>query len=284
MNKGISARPCLCILLGGVALAATSPAHAEDGKPIEVMVFGTVHMANPGADRHNVQVDDVLSPRRQAELETMTAALARFRPTKVVVERQADGPSFELPTYRSFTPKALTEQRSEDVQIGFRLAAKLGHDKVYGFDERPGPGEPDYFPIGRVQAFAAANGKAEWLKAVSAPVRALMGRFVAEQPKRTIASLAAETNDPALIDRLHHSTNTELLKLGDGDAQPGADLNAMWYLRNAKMFGKLTNIAQPGDRVLVVVGAGHVYWLRHFASNTPGYRLAEPRPFLASAK
>lgn len=102
--------------------------------------------------------------------------------------------------------------------------------------------------------------------------------------KRTVTSLAAEANDPALIDRLHHSTNTELLKLGDGDAQPGADLNAMWYLRNAKMFGKLTNIARLGDRVLVVVGAGHAYWLRHFAANTPGYRLAEPRPFLAAAK
>ncbi len=56
----------------------------------------------------------------------------------------------------------------------------------------------------------------------------------------------------------------------------------MWYLRNAKMFGKLTNIAKPGDRVLVVVGSGHAYWLRHFAGSTPGFRTVDPVPFLAS--
>jgi hypothetical protein len=54
----------------------------------------------------------------------------------------------------------------------------------------------------------------------------------------------------------------------------------MWYLRNAKMFSKLTLIARPGDRVLVLVGAGHAYWLRHFVETTPGFRLADPRPYL----
>ena len=61
-----------------------------------------------------------------------------------------------------------------------------------------------------------------------------------------------------------------LLGFGDQKEQPGADLNAAWYLRNAKIFAKLTQIAQPGDRVLVVFGAGHAFWLRHFAEHTPG--------------
>ena len=57
-------------------------------------------------------------------------------------------------------------------------------------------------------------------------------------------------------------------------------MNAAWYLRNAKIFAKLTQIAQPGDRVLVVFGAGHAFWLRHFAEQTPGFSLAEPKEFL----
>ncbi len=71
-----------------------------------------------------------------------------------------------------------------------------------------------------------------------------------------------------------------LLAFGDEKEQPGADLNAAWYLRNAKIFAKLTQIAQPGDRVLVVFGAGHAFWLRHFAEHTPGFSLAEPNDFL----
>jgi hypothetical protein len=74
-----------------------------------------------------------------------------------------------------------------------------------------------------------------------------------------------------------------LLRLGDGNEQPGADLNAMWYLRNAKIFAKLINVAKPGDRVLVVYGAGHGYWLRHFASTTPGYSSIDVRPYLEKA-
>ena len=75
-----------------------------------------------------------------------------------------------------------------------------------------------------------------------------------------------------------------ILPVGDADAQPGADLNAMWYLRNAKIFGKLMQVAKPGDRVLVVYGSGHSYWLRHFASEVPGYRNVDPLPYLARAK
>jgi hypothetical protein len=64
----------------------------------------------------------------------------------------------------------------------------------------------------------------------------------------------------------------------------GADLNAGWYLRNAKIFGKLMQVARPGDRVLVVYGGGHGYWLRHFAGTVPGYRNVDVRPYLEKAK
>lgn len=75
-----------------------------------------------------------------------------------------------------------------------------------------------------------------------------------------------------------------MLDIGDAEQQPGAELNAMWYMRNAKIFAKLMKIAQPDDRLLVVYGAGHNYWLRHFADQVPGYRSVDPRPYLDAAK
>jgi hypothetical protein len=57
----------------------------------------------------------------------------------------------------------------------------------------------------------------------------------------------------------------------------------MWYLRNAKIFAKLINVAKPGDRILVVYGAGHGYWLRHFAATTPGYTSVDVTPYLKRA-
>jgi len=36
----------------------------------------------------------------------------------------------------------------------------------------------------------------------------------------------------------------------------GAELNAYWYMRNAKIFSKLMTASRPGDRIVVVLVAG----------------------------
>jgi hypothetical protein len=54
-------------------------------------------------------------------------------------------------------------------------------------------------------------------------------------------------------------------------------------MRNAKMFAKIALIAEPGDRLLVLVGSGHRYWLTHFAENSPGFTSIDPRPWLQRA-
>lgn len=273
----------LKLFAAAVALALPAAALAEDSAPVEVMILGTFHFANPGQDLNNAKVDDVLTLKKQAELREVADRLAAFQPTKIAIERQAKGPGFKVAAYDSFTPAALDKDRNENAQVGYRLAHRLGHKAVYGFDEQPGPGEPDYFPFDKVQAYATANGKTEWLNGLFAGAQAYIKRFEAAQATSTMAELLAQANDPADLAHLHRTGYYEMLKLGDGEAQPGADLNAMWYLRNAKMFGKLTNIAQPGDRVLVLVGSGHAYWLRHLVAETPGYRLVDPVPYLKGA-
>ncbi len=102
------------------------------------------------------------------------------------------------------------------------------------------------------------------------------------QASKPIAGVLAELNRPQRAtaeQQIYYS----LLSFGGTESQPGADLNAMWYLRNAKIFAKLQKAASPGDRVLVVYGLGHNYWLRHFASTVPGYRNVDPLPLLEKA-
>ena len=87
--------------------------------------------------------------------------------------------------------------------------------------------------------------------------------------RHSIASVLADLNRPEK-DEHAQAWHYRVLAYGDTDKQPGADLNAMWYLRNAKIFAKMMTVAKPGDRLLVVYGSGHNYWLRHFAKTTPG--------------
>ena len=99
------------------------------------------------------------------------------------------------------------------------------------------------------------------------------------QPRLTVSKILAELNDPAAISR-NQSHYTLALGLGQGNDWAGAELNAAWYLRNAKIYAKLMKIARPGDRILVLYGAGHNYLLRDFVRTTPGFMLVEPQIFL----
>ncbi len=256
-----------------ISAAFASPVAAQ-----EVMVLGTHHFSNAGLDKANAKVDDVTAPKRQAELERLADALAAWKPDRVLVEWQYPEP-FTVPEYRAFKPEDLKTKTNEVIQIGFRLARKLGHPEVYGFDEQPGPNEPDYFPFGAVETFAKAHGQDADLSAVLAYYQSLADT----QQTLSIPSMLLKTNDPARAAEENAKGYYSLLRFGNGEDQPGAVLNAMWYMRNAKMFAKIGRIAKPGERVLVIVGSGHKYWLDHFAQTTPGFSAVDPRPYLERA-
>lgn len=270
------------MLLPILAAAATPAVTAAPQQPVQVMVLGSYHFGNPGRDKVNAHVDDVTTPQRQRELEALADAIAEFRPTRVMVEAQRPGPTYDVTDFATFSPNVLKTDRDETTQIGYRIAARAGLQSVQGIDEQPGKGEPDYFPIDRVEAYAKAHGQQAYLDAAFATVQASAKKFEAEQATTSIPRMLIRYNDPS-TPMGGQDSYYSLLRLGDGNEQPGADLNAMWYLRNAKIFAKLINVAKPGDRILVVYGAGHGYWLRHFASTTPGYSSVDVRPYLEKA-
>lgn len=268
----------LVVLLAPAAVSAQEPSE----QPVEVMVLGVYHFANPGLDVVNMEVDDVLSEQRQREIAHLVDTLATWKPTRIAVENLAEPPTLELLDYAR-TGKLLETTRNESIQIGYRLARQLGHEAIYGYDEQPGEDEPDYFPMGKVQAFAAENGGAEMLSELFAEVQAMAAEEEAKLATQSIAESLFIHNSEERVGAMHDRLYYSLLSIGDGDAQPGAELNAYWYMRNAKMFAKIDMIAEPGDRVLVLAGSGHATWLKHFVRRMPGYELADPMPYLIAA-
>lgn len=273
-------------ILAACLTVFAAPAWAEEQPPepapIKVMVLGMYHFANPGLDVVNIDVDDVLAPRRQGEIGVLVDTLAEWRPTRIAVENMAEAPAHEMADFDQ-TEELLKTTRNESVQVGYRLARQLGHAAVYGYDEQAGEGEPDYFPMGKVQAFAAENGGEGLLGSLFGEVQAMVAEERARLPEQTIAESLLTHNDPERVGAMHDKLYYSLLSIGDGDAQPGAELNAYWYMRNAKMFAKIDMIAEPGDRVLVLAGSGHVTWLRHFVRRMPGYELVEALPYVDRA-
>src|SRR5262249_36777547 len=142
----------LAPLAGTTAQQTAAPGRAE------VMVLGTYHMANPGHDMFNLKADDVLAPKRQAEIAEVMAVLKKFNPTKIAVERTV-GDSRITKDYADYLAGTHELTRNEIEQLGFRLAKTLGHKTVYAVDV---DGE---FPYQHVVNYAKASGHSAELDA-----------------------------------------------------------------------------------------------------------------------
>ncbi len=259
-------------------LVATTSMSAEPTAPIQVLVLGTYHFGNPGQDLHNMKVESVLTPEKQAELADVAKRLAKFRPTKIAIEAWPDGPHFSNKKVENWTPESLTTNPDERVQIAFRLALQLGQESLYAIDEQSDT--IDYFPYAKVDAYAKAHDQSTTLARLQEGVAQMIKEMEAAQKTTPIRLMLAQMNEPARISSEHAQFYYGLLAFGNEKEQPGATLNAAWYERNAKIFAKLTQLAKPGDRILVVFGGGHSFWLRHLVQHTPGYELVEPHSFL----
>ncbi len=287
MKHKLVVTACVSLLAGCQPFSSTVPMPEPTAVPaitpdtVQVMVLGTYHFGNPGQDLHNVEADNVLAPERQRQLKIVADTLAEFAPTVVAVERQPGSADFVDPGYAQFQTADLATQPNEIQQIGYRLARQLGLRVVYGIDEQPVDVEPDYFPFDAVAAHVESTDQKPLLDALIAQSGTMVQAFSEKQKTESVAGLLIETNSLPMSGADFYY---QLLKFDEGERQPGADLNAYWFMRNAKIFSKLADVVNPGDRVVIVYGAGHKHWLEHLVEQTPGFALIDPIPFLRKAQ
>lgn len=251
-NHKIRIIPLLCLAV--VSSFAQNHPSTPSATKAHVLVLGTFHMANPGRDILNMHVDDMLAPKRQAEIEQFVAALEKFQPTKIAVESRA---TKELSQeYQDYLAGKYSLKANEVDQIGYRMAKQLGHKQLYPIDI-----EGD-FPFDAVQAFVQKHHQeqilnediAKWQKELEVWSDVLKDGTVGQ-------TLLAINRDEEVRDG--QAVYMDFARFaGDGE-YPGPDLLAAWYGRNARIFANLRNVIDsPEDRVLVIYGSGHEFWLQ----------------------
>jgi len=261
----------LALSLFGAFSAISQQAPAAPARA-EVLVLGVYHMDNPGHDIFNTQADDVLAAKRQQEIAQLTAALTKFRPTKIAIE--ADVWSQRVGReYSDYVAGKYTLTRNEIDQIGYRLAKELGHKNVYPVDV---DGE---FPFQRIVNYAKASGRSKDLDALMGEIGAMV--------KAQNAYLASHT---VLETLLYMNSDTKVAEdvgfyyrdayFGEPGDWAGADLVSDWFQRNMRIYSNVIQLVDsPNERVLVIFGAGHLGWLRHDFASNPTIRLRKLAEF-----
>jgi hypothetical protein len=255
------------MLWGGLAGAGTTPAEEGSSPPRpEILVLGTYHMANPGHDIYDIHADDVLAPKRQAELERLAQVLLKFHPTKVAVE--ADLGTRKVPeAYAEYLAGKHEPTRNEIEQVGFRVAKESGLPTIYPVDA---DGE---FPYQRVVDYAKATGRSAELDEIIGQTGELVQEEDAFLASHTILEMLLDLNSDQTVAR-DMSFYYRVARFGEPGDWAGADLVADWYRRNARIYTNLLQLADsPGERVLVIFGAGHLGCLRQFVEGNPDLRL-----------
>jgi hypothetical protein len=236
-----------------------------------VLVLGVYHFVSTN-NEFTQRPDDVLAPRRQREIQAVVDALARFRPTKIVVEAPV-GDSATAARYAAYRRTGEGLDTSEVEQLGFRLARRMGHERVYPVDVRT---EFDLAPVRRA---AATQGQAGLVDSALAPGGRLMAELSARMTRESVGELLRFHNS-ARARATHDLVYLRLARVGGPEGE-GATLVARWYERNLRIFANVARLVEsPEERVLVIYGQGHAPLLREFVQGSPDLALVEPSSFL----
>ncbi len=264
-----------------VALLATTarPGAGQEPAQPEILILGTYHMASSGGQVINAEMDNVLSDTRQREMMELIDVLRRFRPTKVAVEVSVKRSRVIDGRYADYLAGDYALSANEIDQLGLRLARILGHDSVYSVDE-----DGD-FPYLRVLNYAKANGLQAEFDSAAAISRARVEGEVEYQRTHTILETLALMNADSTVTKAVGEYYRNYVPFGEMWEYAGPDLLASWFQRNIRIYMNIRALAtSPGDRILVVYGAGHLGWLRQMVEDDPTAQLKKLSDFMVDAR
>jgi hypothetical protein len=243
--------------------------------PAQLMIVGMAHLVWHH-DIHNSQFNgDPRSPQRQAQIAQIVGRLARFRPTKVLIE-DTNGDPKVIANYAAFVAGRFTLPPSEDYQIGFRLAHAAGNATIYPVDTWGPQLIDDNSAQGkRVDAYLMKN-----LANVRVPeTDAFIAKMDKVEQTGTYLDVLRLINTDEAI-RANAMWYSVAAGLGPPPNYAGTLYTAQWYTRNTYIWANILHTIEPGDRVAVLFGQGHEYLLREFARMNPNIQYVDPLTFL----
>jgi len=263
-------KPLLGILL--VISAFLAGTFVQSQSKAQVMILGVYHFDNPNQDYVKSNLDDHLSEKRQQQIAEVLEMLAKFKPTKVVLEAPPEALRAQQ-NYDAYLKGEFKLTANEIHQLGYRLAKQFNHKQVYLADHRIG------MDIEAVMAAAQKNGDKVFLETFQ-KVIAEVTELQRKQNSMTVRESLVIYNDPKLQDRAR-DFYLQLARVRDGEKFVGADVLSDWYKRNFRIFTNINQIVtSPEDRVLVIFGQGHAPILREMVRSCADMQLVEPNDYL----
>jgi hypothetical protein len=249
-----------------------------DPREVQVLILGTYHFANPARDAIKQDIDDVLQPKRQAELEDLVTRLASWKPDRIAVESRFSRTDTVRAQFAAYLAKTLPPSRNEVVQIGFRLASRLGHQAVYPIDDDSRLDLNDSLR-------AVEQRRPEFERMRDSILATLQQEAEAENAWMRTSTIREHLLRQNSDEAIHGGNSLGMfggyLASGEGQNYGGPQFLAQWYARNFNMAHNLTRMLRHDvKRILVIVGSGHIAPLRNLLDEAPQFCPVSPLSLL----
>lgn len=246
----------------------------ETQKP-SILLLGTFHM-RPTTDMHAVKVKDLSSLQRQGEIMELVERLKSFEPTKLAFEIETHRNTDMNAQYRQYRSGDLELEISEAHQLGFRIAASLQHEHVHCIDWMGQGGGTK--GVGDIYEWARDHQPDLFEELFGNLDQGFGNREIETQ---SILEMYRYYNDPTLIKK-QHTMYINMARIGEMGHYVGMEWLTWWYQRNLILFSNLARIAtSPDDRVLLIIGAGHIQILSRFLEESELFDIVSANQYLA---
>lgn len=263
----------LAAALWAGALSAQTAAPAPPAAKPSFLIVGTFHFAGSTTDLLSNSMPDVLSEKRQKQVEEAVTALARYKPTKIAVESPA-GITKAQERYQAYLDGKRELSPDETEQLAFRLAKRLGHTRIWPVDHKL---DMDF---GGMMEAAQKYGQTAYFDQGMVLAKDYVSGTQSRIDGEGLASALRFMNDPQRLDAAH-AAYMLMAQVGKGDDAKGAAVVGGWYQRNFYIFSNLVRLADsPEERVLLVIGAGHAKLLRDYIRSSPNLNFVETAGYL----
>ena len=245
----------------------------------EVLLIGTLHYDNPGADVAKTKSFDILNEKSQSELQEISSNIKKYNPTKIFVEWPYDEQR-ELDSLYQLYIKGLYfkntnlsnfYQKNEIFQLAFRVAKANNLKKVYAIDYSTS------FPFDEVMNDIEKNDQSQ----LKTRIQNGISNITSEIDNRiesgiSLTELTYYINNEEFRDLSNNWHNNLMLLAGEPDDFSGPLLTSEWFKRNLYMWSLIQkNTIESDERIMVLVGGSHAAMIDLFIKENDNWKVKE---------
>ena len=245
----------------------------------QVLLIGTFHYNNPGADVAKTKSFDIMNKDAQNELEHIAQRIKEYNPTKIFVEwpfdeqKELDSLYHRYQQNQYFSNDSLSDfyLKNEIFQLAFRIARKNNIEQLYGIDYSTS------FPFEEVLAAIGEANQTELMSEIQDGIAKFTVDFDNKiEEGASLAELTYYLNTAEMRKFSNYFHNTLMLLAGDTDNFSGPLLTSEWYKRNLYMWSLVQKQTwETDERIMILVGASHAAMFELFINENDDWDIME---------